>query len=67
MYELIIKIMGEKDFKKYTIEEIEEMKQILLDVKTEEVRLKRIERETTENNKSLRGEQSTEKARRRGI
>lgn len=67
MYELIVKILGEKDFKKYTIEEIEEMKKILENIKTEEVRLKRIERETTENNKSLRGEQSTEEARRRGI
>lgn len=43
MYELTIKILGEKDFKKYTIKEIEEMKQILLDVKTEEVRLKKID------------------------
>ena len=67
MYELIVKILGEKDFKKYTIEEIEEMKKILENIKTEEVRLKRIERETTENNKSLRGEQSTEETRRRGI
>ena len=67
MYELIVKILGEKDFRKYTIEEIEEMKKILENIKTEEVRLKRIERETTENNKSLRGEQSTEEARRRGI
>lgn len=67
MYELIVKILGEKDFRKYTIEEIEEMKKILENIKTEEVRLKRIERETTENNKSLRGEQSTEEARRRSI
>ncbi len=43
MYELTIKILGEKEFKKYTIKEIEEMKQILLDVKTDEVRLKKIE------------------------
>ena len=47
MYELLIKILGEKDYKKYTIEEIQEMKKILEDLKqvTEEVRLKRIKDE----------------------
>lgn len=43
MYELIVKIMNEKDYKKYTIEELEEMIAILENVKTEEVRLKEIE------------------------
>ena len=43
MYELVIKILGETDYKKYTIEELEEMKQILLDLKTEEVRLRRLD------------------------
>ena len=43
MYELVIKILGESDYKKYTIEELEEMKQILLDLKTEEVRLRRLD------------------------
>lgn len=44
MYELIIKILGEKDYKKYTIEEIEEIKSILEQFKeTEEIRLRRLE------------------------
>lgn len=43
MYELIVKIMNEKDYKKYTIEELEEMIAILENIKTEEVRLKKIE------------------------
>ena len=43
MYELIIKILDEKDYKKYTIEEIEEMKSILEQFKeTEEIRLRRV-------------------------
>lgn len=55
MYELTIKILGENNLKKYTIQEIEEMKQILLDVKTEEVRLKRIENnEHTRDNKMVK-------------
>ena len=67
MYELTIKILGEKDFKKYTIKEIEEMKQILLDVKTEEVRLKRIEGRITENSNTLRIRKSKEETGRRSI
>lgn len=43
MYELVFKILGEKDFKKYTIKELEEMKKILQDIETEEVRLRRID------------------------
>ena len=43
MYELIIKILGEKDYRKYTIEELEEMKSILEQFKTEEIRLRRLE------------------------
>lgn len=43
MYELIIKILNEKDYRKFTIEELEEMKSILEQFKeTEEVRLRRI-------------------------
>lgn len=43
MYELIIKILGEKDYRKYTIEEIEEMKSILEQFKeTEEIKLRRV-------------------------
>lgn len=43
MYELIIKILGEKDFRRYTIEELQEMKEILKDLQTIEVRLRRLE------------------------
>lgn len=44
MYELIIKILNEKDYRKYTIQEIEKMKVILEEFKgrTLEVKLKRI-------------------------
>lgn len=57
MYELVIKILGESDYKKYTIEELEEMKQILLDLKTEEVRLRRI------NNVRTLGEEKTDRGK----
>lgn len=67
MYELIIKIMNEKDYKKYTIEEIEEMKAILQDLKTEEVRLRKIERESIENSNTLRIRKSKEKTSRRSV
>ncbi len=50
MYQLLIKILGEKDFKKYTIEEIEEMKKILEQFKaTEEVRLTKMKQEVINN------------------
>lgn len=44
MYQLFIKIMYEQDFRKYTIQEISEMKAILEEFKgrTLEVNLKRI-------------------------
>jgi hypothetical protein len=42
MYELIIKLENELEYKKYTIKDLEEMKKILEDLKTEEVRLKQI-------------------------
>ena len=44
MYQLFIKIMYEQDFRKYTIQEISEMKAILEEFKgrTLEVKLKRI-------------------------
>ena len=57
MYELVIKILGENDYKKYTIEELEEMKQILLDLKTEEVRLRRI------NDVRTMGEEKTDRGK----
>ena len=44
MYELLIKIMYELDYRKYTIQELEEMKDILNQFNKEvlEVKLKRI-------------------------
>ena len=44
MYELLIKIMYELDYRKYTIQELEEMKEILNQFNKEvlEVRLKEI-------------------------
>ena len=47
MYDLFIKIMYEQDFRKYTIQEISEMKAILQQFKgrTLEVKLKRIKEE----------------------
>ena len=43
MYELLIKLNNELYYKKYTIEDLEEIKEILKDLQTEEVRLKRME------------------------
>ena len=47
MYDLFIRIMYEQDFRKYTIQEISEMKSILEEFKgrTLEVKLKRIKEE----------------------
>ena len=47
MYQLFIKIMYEQDFRKYTIQELSEMKAILEEFKgrTLEVKLKRIKEE----------------------
>lgn len=47
MYDLFIKIMYEQDFRKYSIQEISEMKAILEEFKgrTLEVKLKRIKEE----------------------
>lgn len=44
MYELIIKLENELDYKKYTIKDLEEMKKILEGLKTEEVKLKNLEK-----------------------
>ena len=44
MYELLIKLEQELEYKKYTIKDLEEMKKILKDLKTEEVKLKNLER-----------------------
>lgn len=74
MYELLIKIMYEQDYRKYSIQELQEMKAILNQFNREvlEVKLKRIkeqeyEGETTEDNQQLRIEASTEEVRRRGL
>lgn len=74
MYELLIKIMYEQDYRKYSIQELREMKAILNQFNKQvlEVRLKRIkeqeyEGETTEDNPTLRIEPSTEEVRRRGL
>ena len=67
MYELIIKILNEKDLKKYTIKDIQEMKEILKDVKTEMVRLRRINEQVIENNLSLRIRESKEETNRRSL
>ena len=44
MYELIIKLEKELEYKKYTIKDLEEMKKILEGLKTEEVRLKNLDK-----------------------
>lgn len=58
MYQLFIKIMYEQDFRKYTIQEISEMKAILEEFKgrTVEVNLKRIKE--VENVSSMGEEKS---------
>lgn len=43
MYELLVRLNNELEYKKYTIEDLEEIKEILKDLQTEEVRLKRME------------------------
>lgn len=47
MYEFLVKIMYELDYRKYTIEDLEEIKDILEELKGEvlETRLKHIEEE----------------------
>lgn len=44
MYELLIKLEKELEYKKYTIETLEEMKKILEGLKTEEVKLKNLDK-----------------------
>lgn len=43
MFELTYKIQGEKEFKKYTLEELNEIGEILKDLQTEEVKLKKVD------------------------
>ena len=44
MYELLVKLEKELEYKKYTIKDLEEMKEILKDLKTEEVRLVKVKK-----------------------
>lgn len=44
MYELLIKLHNELEYKKYTIKQLEELKEILKDLKTDEVKLKKIKK-----------------------
>ena len=44
MYELLVKLEHSLEYKKYTIKDLEEMKKILKDLKTEEVKLKKVEK-----------------------
>ena len=74
MYELLIKIMYEQDYRKYSIQELREMKAILnqfnkqvLEVKLKRIKEQEYEGETTEDNPTLRIEPSTEEVRRRGL
>ena len=74
MYELLIKIMYEQDYRKYSIQELREMKAILnqfnkqvLEVKLKRIKEQEYEGETTEDNPTLRIESPTEEVRRRGL
>ena len=74
MYELLIKIMYEQDYRKYSIQELREMKAILNQFNKQvlEVRLKRIkeqehEGEAIEDIQQLRSEPSAEKTSGRGL
>ena len=56
MYELIVKVMGEIESRRYTIEELKEIKEILKDLQTIEVRLRRlddVEKRNMETDKKL--------------
>ena len=57
MYELIVKVMGEIESRRYTIEELQEMKEILKDLQTIEVRLRRLE------NVRIMGEKKTNRGK----
>ena len=61
MYELIVKVMGEIESRKYTIEELQEMKEILKDLQTIEVRLRRLE------NVRIMGEEKTSRGSRKPL
>ena len=48
MYELLVKLEKDLEYKKYTIEDLEEIKEILKNLTPSEVKLKRIELEEGE-------------------
>ena len=43
MFELTYKIQGEKEYKKHTLEELNEIGEILKDLQTEEVKIRRVD------------------------
>ena len=53
MYELLIKLYYELDYKKYDIEDLKEIKSILnqFNGKTEEVKLRRVKEKSVKENK----------------
>ena len=57
MYELIVKVMGDIESRRYTIEELQEIKEILKDLQTIEVRLRRLE------NVRIMGEKKTNRGK----
>lgn len=61
MYELIVKVMGEIESRRYTIDELQEMKEILKDLQTIEVRLRRLE------NVSVMGKKETSRWNRKPL
>lgn len=67
MYKLMIKVLGEIDYRKFTIEELQELDNILKDLETEEARLKKVERETIENSNTLRIRKPKEETGRRSL
>ena len=74
MYEFLVKIMYELDYRKYTIEDLEEIKAILnqfnkqvLEVRLKQIKEQEYEGETAEDNQTLRIEPSTEETRGRGL
>lgn len=55
MYELIVKVMGEIESRRYTIEELQEIKEILKNLQTIEVRLRRLKNVSAMGEKKANG------------
>ena len=55
MYELIVKVMGEIESRRYTIEELQEIKEILKDLQTIEVleNVRAVGKETSSRGKGV--------------